>query len=60
MILWSLAESSGPFWQLAEFENLENPDFENLKHLQNLGYFSLTKGFMGRHHEVTFQSDLNV
>ena len=36
-----LAESAGNFWQLAEFENVVDPDFENLKHLQNPGQSSL-------------------
>ena len=35
MIRRSLAESAGHFWWTAEFENMANPDFENLKHLQN-------------------------
>ena len=39
---WSLAESAGHFWHPAEFENAANPDFENLKHLQNPGHLSLT------------------
>ena len=46
MIHWLLAVSDGHFWQPAEFKNVVNPDFENLKHLQNLGHFSLTAGFM--------------
>ena len=37
-----LAESDGHFWQPAEFEDVANPDFENLKHLQNPGHLSLT------------------
>ena len=37
MIRWSLAESDGPFRQPAEFEDVENPDIENLKRLQNPG-----------------------
>ena len=43
---WSIAESAGHFWQLAEFENVANTDFENLKHLQNPGHLSLTKPSM--------------
>ena len=35
-------ESAGHFWHPEEFENVVNPDFENLKHLQNPGYLSLT------------------
>ena len=30
-----LAESAGHFWWTAEFEDVANPYFENLKHLQN-------------------------
>ena len=43
MIRGLLAESAGPFWHPAEFENVANPDFENLKNLQNPGHLSLTK-----------------
>ena len=42
MLRWSLAESSGHFWWPEEFENVENLDFGNLKHLQNPGHLSLT------------------
>ena len=42
MLRWSRADSTGHFWQPAEFKNVENPDFENLKHLQNPGHLSLT------------------
>ena len=45
MIRRSLAESAGHFWQPEEFENVANPYFGNLKHLQNLGHFSLTAGY---------------
>ena len=38
-----LDESAGRFWWPAEFENVANPDFENLKHLQNPGHLSLTE-----------------
>ena len=41
-----LAESAGYFWHAEEFENVANPDFENLKHLQNPGHLSLTKPSM--------------
>ena len=37
-----LAESDGRFWKTVEFENVANPDFKNLKHLQNPGHLSLT------------------
>ena len=46
MLRRSLAESAGHFWWPAEFENVANPDFENLKHLQNPGHLSLTKPSM--------------
>ena len=42
MICLSLSESAGQFWWPAEFENVANPDFENLKHLQNPGHLPLT------------------
>ena len=42
IILRLIAESAGHFWQPAEFENVANPYFENLKHLQNPGHLSLT------------------
>ena len=37
-----LAYNCGRFWQPAEFENVANRDFENLKHLQNPGHLSMT------------------
>ena len=37
-----LAESAGHLSQPAEFENVANPDFDHLKHLQNPGHLSLT------------------
>ena len=43
MLCRSLGESDGLFWQPAEFENVANPDFENLKHLQNPGHLPLTE-----------------
>ena len=43
MLRRSLAESAGHFWWPAEFENVANPDFENLKHLQNPGHLPLTE-----------------
>ena len=33
--------STGHFWNPEEFENIANPDFENIKQLQNLGHFLL-------------------
>ena len=42
MLLWSLAESAGRLWWPTEFENVANPDFENLRHLQNPGHLPLT------------------
>ena len=41
MLYRSLAESTGHFWHTAEFENVANPDFRNLKHLQNPGHLPL-------------------
>ena len=43
MLHWSLTESAGDCWQPAEFENVANLDFENLKHLQNPGHLLLTE-----------------
>ena len=42
MLYRSLGESACHFWHPEEFENVSNPDFENLKHLQNPGYLPLT------------------
>ena len=39
---WSLAGSAGHLWYPAELENVANPDFGNLKHLQNPGHLLLT------------------
>ena len=41
-----LAEGAGHFFQPAEFENVANPDFENIKHLQNQGHLLLTETSM--------------
>ena len=38
-----LGEIAGHFWQPSEFENVANPDFENLKHFQNPGHLPLTE-----------------
>ena len=46
IICWLLAEIAGHFWKPAESDNLANPEFENLKHFQNLGYFLLTLASM--------------
>ena len=43
MLRRSLDESAGHFWQPEKFENVANPDFENLKHLQNPAYLLMTK-----------------
>ena len=48
MIHQLLAESTGHFWQPEEFKNVENPYFENLKHLQNPGHLCLTEANMSR------------
>ena len=42
MLYWLFAESVGNFFHPEEFENVANPDFENLKHLQNPGHLLLT------------------
>ena len=38
MLRQLLSESAGHFWWLAKFENVANPDLEDLKHLQNTGH----------------------
>ena len=43
MIHQSHVENAGHFWQLVEFEKWANPDFENLKHLQNPGHLPLNE-----------------
>ena len=43
MLHWSLAESSGRFWQPSEFENVSDPDFKHINHLKNPGHLFLTK-----------------
>ena len=42
MLRQYLAESAGHFRRPAEFVNAANPDFENLRHLQNPGQIFLT------------------
>ena len=42
MLRLSLDENAGHFLWPAEFEKVANPDFENLKHLQNPGHLPLT------------------
>ena len=46
-LCWSLAAGAGHFWRPEKPKNLENPDFENIKHLQNLGYFLINAGIIG-------------
>ena len=41
-----ISASAVHFLRPAEFENVANPDFDIFKHLQNLGHFSLSKGFI--------------
>ena len=43
MLCRLLDESAGHIRQPAELESLANPDFENLKHLQDQGHLSLNK-----------------
>ena len=42
MLYWLLGESAGRFWNLEEFENVANTDFEHIKNLQNPGHLPLT------------------
>ena len=37
-----LGDSAGQFWWPVEFENVGNPDFRNLQHLQKPGHLPLT------------------
>ena len=46
MLCRLLAYSAGHFWWPEEFENVANPYFDNLNHLQNPGHLSLTKSIM--------------
>ena len=41
-LLWLLAANTDNFWVSRKSKNLANSHFGNLKHLQNLGHFSLT------------------
>ena len=43
MLRQSFAESAGHFQWPEEFENVANPYFNNLKHLQNPGHLLLIK-----------------
>ena len=53
MLHRSLAESAGHFWQPAKFENMANPDFKDLKHLQNPGSLLITADIIyGREEHV--------
>ena len=42
MLCLLLAESAYHFWFPSELDNVANPDFESLKHLQNPGHFLMT------------------
>ena len=55
MINWFLAANPDHFWRPAKSENMANPDFEHLKHLQNLGHFLLTAICIFNIHTVLFQ-----
>ena len=35
-------DSAGKFWCQVEYENVKNPDFENIKHLQSTEHLSMT------------------
>ena len=41
-----LADSAAYFWQRIEFKNVANPDFKNIKHMENPGHLSLTEPSM--------------
>ena len=43
MLCWMLDTIAGNFWRPEKFKNLANPDFENLKHLQNLEFIEFPK-----------------
>ena len=62
MICRSLDESTVHFWQPAEFENVANPDFENLKHLQKPVHLPPTKASKcyGDRHESVYTIEVNV
>ena len=60
MFCWSLAESAGHFWKPAEFENVANPDFEILKHLQNPGHLPLTAASITHIQGHIFHSYLQI
>ena len=44
MLRHLISVSAVQFWRAAEFDNVANPYFEDLNHLQNPGHFLLTKG----------------
>ena len=46
MLCWSLDDSSSQFWQPAKIENVANPDFDHLKHVQNPVYLPLIEASM--------------
>ena len=48
MLGWLLAESASHLWHPAEIENVANPDFENIKHLQNTGHLPLNEPGINR------------
>ena len=52
MLRRSHADSAGNFWQPVELEIVANPDFGNLKHLQNPGHLLLTAPSMTGCREV--------
>ena len=43
MIHWLLASSADSLLAASKNRNMADPDFKNLKHLQNLGHFFLTE-----------------
>ena len=58
MLCRSFAESAGKFWKPAEFENMSNPYFENLNHLQHPGHLLLTAPIIYKYLMHPFQNIL--
>ena len=51
MLHTPLADSANNFWWTGEFEDVENPDFENIKHLQNSGHLLLNAPSLCRQYQ---------
>ena len=41
-----ISASAVHFWRPEIFKNVANPDFENIKYLQNLGHFLLNASYI--------------